>query len=1069
MSGTRRQHSPAILAGGLAGQASSRCVARRNSGPRSAGYLFGRTIRLTLSPILFVVALLVVPVAASERAEDFVKALHDRGLDELILDYLDRADKSRLVSDEFRRRVPYHRGMALLSLSRRAADPDLRSRRLAEARAELTRFAGANPASVEGAEAQIQLGGVLIELGRQNIAAAGALPAGAPYDAQRKTLRDKARGSFSDAGALFRSVSETFTAALNQAPTANEPAEGADQSSPRSQLRARLAQAEYLAANVKFETAQCYAPDSAQYRQLHESAARDFAAICDKYSSASIWGYYARLDEGRSYQALGQFPLAIGCYQEIISRSAALAAFRPLISRAHAYEAECLVAQQKFDAAIEFCQEWLSQAADGEQKQPEWLAVRFQLAEALRRKGEVQAANSSEGRRLMVEARNAYRLVAAAPGTHQPAARTSLVGLKRGEGPERAKPKTFAEAFELGKEALASANAAKQAIPTAEKNNPEAVPDLQAQVAEGNDEARHDLQLAVSLVDDETDRASLNQIRYFLSWLYWEDKDYYRAAVLGDFLARRYPDHPAAAPAARIAIAAYERLEQEAIAAGGDRAASEFAARRAADTSEFVNRRWPGTRDAEAALAVLVRYAIRNDRIEDATRLLAGVPADARPQLEMQLGISMWARYVELSQREEAARPPEATIRQIKEAATNFLRQGIDAARAAERINELSTLGAIYLAQALLSQNDAGGAIALIEDPKIGPLTLLSSQHPAAARPGFAIQVYETALRAYVAATPPRVDKVLEMMQSLEQAIEAGGGELADQLTRVYVGLGVQLQRQIDDLRAAGRDAEAARVAAAFAQFLDRIAARKDGLTWSTRQWLAQSYYNLGARQKDASSTAPASPKERQYLTKARDIYESLLNSTSTADPPPTEAALLATKFQFGECLRELGQFEQALDTFSAVLQDRESTLAVQRAAALAYQQRGQAGGTEWFERSIFGGYKLKATGENRVWGWLKLSQVADRAARTDPKFRDTFFEARVNIARCRYLAALQMEGEGRKLALGQAKQNIQSVARLYPEMGGERRKAEFDALLKQVQTATGEKAVGLQEFASAK
>jgi hypothetical protein len=1018
---------------------------------------------------LLVAAAPVAPSAADEQAEDFVKALHDRGLDELVLDYLDRIGKSPLASPEFRRRIPYHSGMALLSLSRRAADPELRTRRLTEAREELTRFAQANPANVEGAEAQIQLGGVLIELGRHNAAAAAALPPGAAFDAQRQSYRDKARGWFTDAGGLFRGVASMFAAALDKAPPANESTEPADQGNPRSQLRARLAQAEYLAVNAKYETAQCYGADSAEYRQLHESAAREFAAHCDKYSSASIWAYYARLDEGRCYQALEQYPLAIGCYQEIISRSAALAAFRPLIARAHAYEAECLIAQLKFDAAIQACQEWLGQSVDAEQRQPEWLAVRFQLAEALRRKGEAQAANSSEGRRLLVEARNSYRLVAAAPGTHQPAARTSLVGLKRNDGPERTKPKTFDEAFELGKEALSSANAAKQAIPTAEKNNPEAVPELQSQIDEGNDDARHYLQLAVSLADDETDRASLNQARYFISWLYWEDKDYYRAAVLGDFLARRYPDHPAAAAAARIAIVSYERLEQAAIAAGGDRAASEFAARHAADTADFVNRRWPGTPDAEAALAVLVRNAIRNDRIEDAARLLAGVPADSRPQLEMQLGISLWARYVELSQRNDATRPPAATIRRIQESAAEYLRHGVDAARAAGQINDATAWGVVYLAQTLLAQSDAAGAIGLIEDAKIGPLALIASQHPAVARPGFAIQAYETALRAYAAATPPRAAKVLEMMQLLEQAIEAGGGELADQLTRVYVSLGVQLQRQIDDLRSAGRDEEAARVATAFAEFLDRIAARKEDLTWSHRQWLAQSYYNLGARQRDASSTAAATPKEKQYLTKARDLYQNLLSSAAQADPPPSEAALLAAKFQFGECLRELGQFEPALETFSALLENRESTLAVQRAAALAFQQRGQAGGTEWFERAIFGGFKLKATGENRVWGWLKLSQVANRAARTDPKFRDTFFEARVNIARCRYLAALQLEGVGRKNSLAQAKQNIQSVALLYPEMGGERWKAEFDALLKQVQSAAGEKAVGLQEFAAAK
>ena len=49
-----------------------------------------------------------------------------------------------------------------------------------------------------------------------------------------------------------------------------------------------------------------------------------------------------------------------------------------------------------------------------------------------------------------------------------------------------------------------------------------------------------------------------------LCWLDWEAGDYYRAAVLGDFLARRYPDHPAAAASAKLALASYEQLLQAA-------------------------------------------------------------------------------------------------------------------------------------------------------------------------------------------------------------------------------------------------------------------------------------------------------------------------------------------------------------------------------------------------------------------------------------------------------------------------------------------------------------------------
>ena len=1005
--------------------------------------------------------------SAREQSEEFMRALRDRGLEELALDYLKRMETSRLAGDEFRRRIPFHRGTVLLALSRRAADPALRTARLGEARAQVEQFAVANPESAEAAEAQIQLGGVLVELARQSTGMAAGLPQTTAYDAQREKLRSDARGQLDDAGKLFQRVAGVYAARLELAAPPADADEEAKQTGGRRELRARVAQAQYLAANAKYETAQTHAANSAMFRQLHEAAAKELAALADQYASTQIWGYYARLDEGRCYQALGQYPLALGCYREVQSRSSVLPVFRTLISRAYAYQAECLSAQGKFDDAIEGCRNWLSNAEGAEEKQSEWIAVRFQLAEALRRKGESLPADSADRRRLLAEAQDEYRPVSITAGVHQPAARTAVAMLRRGGDGQRLAPKVFTEAYEQGKEALSSLNAAKQALPTAERNNPDAVAELKTQIDEGMEDARRLLNTAMMLVDSDTDISKLNEVRYFVSWLYWEEGDYYRAAVLGDFLARRYPDHAAAASAARIAIASYERLGQQAAAAGENRSQSDFAARRAANMAEFVTRRWPGTRDAEAAVGVLVNYAIRNDRVEEAERLLAGIPADDRARLELQLGIAMWSRYLELAPRDGAVSTDEASREKLKSAAIGYLRNGIDAARATKQVNESSAAAVVYLAQALVSSGDYSGAVAQLEDPVTGPLTLLSRNHPSVSRTEFAVQTHETALRAYVSANPPQSDKVMASIESLEKAVQAAGSQSAEQLTRVYLGLGVQLQRQIDALQKDNREEDAERLSAAFAQLLDRIAERSGNASWSTRQWVAQSYYNLGAT--DDSNATP-SPKtgstKRSYLTEARDIYQSLLSSVAQADPRPTETALLAARFQLGECYRGLGEFQQALDIYSEVLKEKESSLAVQRAAALAYQKRGQAQDAQWLERAIHGGYQLRSTGENRIWGWLKLAQVADKAARSDPKYRDTFFEARFNMARCRYLIAMQQSEGSRKQDLAQAKQSIQSVARLYPEMGGPRWRGEFDALMKQIQTAAGEQVVGLREFA---
>ncbi len=292
-----------------------------------------------MCPLLVAVVVCVsviarVPVTCtSEQAGEFLKALHDRGLDELSLDYLDRMRTSPLAGDDFRRRIPLEQGLVLLSLSRRAADAAVRSQRLDEARKQLEEFAAANPTSVEAAEAEIQIGGVLVEQGRQAAARAARISADDTGKAQRERLREEGRRYLTDAGGQFERVAASLSTDLRQQPLA--PASDAEVATGnRKELRARVAQAQYLAANSKFEIAQTFDVDSSKYRELHEAAAKELSALSDKYSSASIWAYFARLDEGRCYQALGQYSLALGCFQDIISRAASEASFRPLISRA---------------------------------------------------------------------------------------------------------------------------------------------------------------------------------------------------------------------------------------------------------------------------------------------------------------------------------------------------------------------------------------------------------------------------------------------------------------------------------------------------------------------------------------------------------------------------------------------------------------------------------------------------------------------------------------------------------------------------------------------------------------
>ncbi len=1024
----------------------------------------------TCGVLLLVVSLLGQTVFAVEQSEEFLASLRGQRLHALALDYLDRMESSPLADDAFKRKILFHRGVTRIDQSRQAASFDERAQLLDQAQAALDQFAKANQDTVEGAEARSQLANVLVERGKQNLARAEKLPEGASSKSEREKLRLQSRSWLEDAHGKFQEIEAYYSGELKKFPKTLDPRKERDKIAQRQDYRGRLAQSRILAAQTQYEKAKTYGAKEPEFLKLNQEASGKLGKLFNKYSRWLV-GFYALLYEGRCHQAIGEYQMAIGCYEDILIQPDTHPAFRQLITKATRYRAECYLAQDQYEPVIVQADAWLKKARGSEEKRPEWLAVRFRLAEAYQGQAGLQKEGTGVRRKFLNKARDAFRAVSRSPGEFQKASRAAFSALGRGR--ERAaQPKNFLAAYEAGKEAISSMNAARIGLQAAKKNNPAAVPELQAQLGTGKADARQFFQLAMTLVNDKSSLQRLNETRYFLCWLSWENEDYYQAAVLGAFLARRYPDHASAPAAAKIAMASFERLYSQTVLANrkaGTQADSEtgnaeFEAGQMARMAQFITRRWPGTEDASNAFRVLVGFSLRNNRIEQAKELVQQVPAAVRWESELQLGNALWNHYLELS-RDTGANPSEQEVRsQQKKDALELLERGMAEARKRGQISETIATSGLYWVQALLSEGKYQPAIDLLEDKKIGPMTLVAKSDPSAARPQYMREVYKAALRAYVSVVPPQSKKAMETMEALEGAVRKNGGGSAEQLTRIYIGLGQGLRQQIEQLQAAGQDAEAARVREAFIQFLDRIHEQQTGGNWAHQVWIAQTYFNMG----EAVSKKSA-PSATKYFTKAHEVYQQMLAAAaSDAQFAPSPASLLAVKKQLGECQRQLGQYKESLDTFSSILKEKETRLGVQIAAAYAYQQWGEEKGSQWLEKAIFGGYKLRSTGKNRVWGWLRLAKVLERASRTNPKYRDLFFEARVNAARCRYLVGLQSKGATRKKNLSKAKQSIRSMVRLFPDLGGDRWKAQFEQLLKEIQNTEGQRPVGLKEFAVA-
>ena len=951
---------------------------------------------------------------AADDTQQFVDALRQRGYFDLALDYLDTIPTSGVASDEFKQSLPYQRGSVLAAKSRIEPNPANRARLVAQARSELETFAEANRDKAEGASAYLELAQLVRRKSADVVARSREMPVGG---AEREQLWAEAREGYDAAREYLNQAEKSYMDLLAKYPKAI-PATEKELRQERFELRAYLANARLNRAACLLDKSQAYAKGSQDYVKLSEQAAADFLAIYDKYSGFPV-GVRARLFQGRSLLNLDKLREAIGCFEDVVVR-ASTPSLRSSVTLAHSYQAEAYIADEKYDQVLTKNAAWLTKARGSEGQEPLWLRLKYQVAEAARLKAELPDTPAADKRKLLLQSQSLYREVARRPNEFQRDAR--LVVAEMAGDVAAAAPQTFAAAYQAGKDAINSMNAAQFVAKAAQENNPDAVPELEAQVQRGFDEAVSNFELALRLVDDDTPIKELNDTRYRLSYLLWQDGRYHQSAVLAEFIARRYANDPIAESAAKIALAALEQLYNQARESGD----ADFEARRLEQMAGFVTKRWPTSQTAELSFGIILNFALRENRFAEAQAQIAQLEDDRRPLFEARLANAMWEAQARARDGGEVVSFDPDTVRSE---AKRLFRSSLPALASDPTAEATLAAASLYLSLAYLGDGEFQQAIELLEDEEMGGLALTTASNPVSAKSSYRLNVYKTALRAYVAVTPPQTDKAVAMMAELEQAAEAAGG--GQMLANTYVGIGFQLKQQIDQLVQQGKAEEAQHVTKAFAAFLAKIRDSSDQLEFPVRQWIAQTYFNLGEATTDEQSRS-------EYFTSARDEFKALLDlveaNAELASGPNTQLAL---QLQLGNSLRELGEYDAAIKLFESILTENEMMLDVQKAAAYALQEWGESlpDDVARLEMAIGGGETRNGRGSKVVWGWYKLSRTAAAAARRDERWRELFFECWVNIATCRYLQGLNASDDEQRAYFKRAKDVVRSFHGNYPEL----------------------------------
>lgn len=1008
------------------------------------------------------IVLAAAPVQAVEEAQAFLDALRERGYFDTALDYIEWLRTSPLCPGRMKESLDYEAAMTNLTASLATQDPKYRIEYLDKARQQFEDFLQQHPLDPKSPDARLQLGNVLVE--RAKIKREQSAKPNVAAE-EKKKLIEEARKLLEQARQVFGELDRYFTEEHAKFPKVIDP-KRTKEIEARDEVRKHMVNARLCLATVEYEIAQTYPRGSKEYQEQMFTAARKFHDLYEKYNTW-LAGIYALYWEARCYKEIGDtksLETAQNICKELANQPDDPRPFRDIKNKSLILQLEMLQDKKDMKAVLEKAEEWIQSARGDEESSPEGLTIRFYAAEAARA---LMQEKKEKDPKLYNQVRDYYRFVSRFDGPHQMTARLRLRELTEGQGVQVS---TYEEARDYGKAALDDLQAADLELRLAAGQgdlDPKKKEELEERIRTAQQEAKsyfvQALQLAAALPPERRKELldELNTLRYYLAYLNYLSDDLYEAAILGEFLARKYPNSGGARPGAKIAMAAWVKLRSQ-VPKEADRS---FETVRMTSLAEYIAGRWSGAVEAEDAMIMLLRSAVADQDTKKALEYLARLPANSskKSEAEVLVGQALWSAYIRSGRLPEDQRPKPEELDQMREQAQKYLEQGIEGLR--KQLTDQTPVdytlasAVLSLAQIYVETGQSDKALAKLTDPQIGPVTLVEANHPVCERGNFRAEAYKAALRAYVA--EKQLEKAEQTMDALEKLM-ASDQEGAAKLTQIYISLGLELEQQLNRLRQERKEDQAQQVLSGFELFLNRIAERP-GNTFNSLYWVAETLQSLGAGFDPGTRIPP--PDSKKYYEKAAAAYQKILEEVEEGKLEAPEGAHIGLQLRLAKCLRRLGQYKEALKWITLVLTEKPMMVDAQVEAAYICQAWG-AEEPKYYIHAIRGGLKAKGKDGKEfilpIWGWGKMARMVQPRMSSDSTFRNIFHEARYNLALCRFEYAKTLSGEQRANVLKQAEEDIMIVWRLIPDMGGQEWLEKYNDLLKRIQQTQGKSPVGL-------
>jgi len=659
----------------------------------------------------------------------------------------------------------YERGMKVLDEARQQRESKRRDELLDEAESAFRAFLQATPKHSSAYSARSQLGNILVERARNT---------NGNGQAEARILYEQAYETFEKMEVELKVMLAEFALVPNRGRLAI-----------RDRLRADYLQAQLLMAAVLEESADTYDSEDAKRQEILAKAAEEYREISRKYRTL-LAGQYAQLYRGRCLWKSGKCKEALQCFEEVLGQPD-VKEFIAVKTKALCLALECWLddSQKQYRQATVRGDEWLKKHRGHSQESHDWLCLRFQLARAhwllIEWLDDVQERITHREKAIALA-----ESVRRREGKFQAEARKLLAEI--GDAAVGSlEPPSFAEAMAAGKEVLdeikeTAAEMARQGIPAAApdmEDTPKPDP-LQLELKQKQAEAIRHFQLALKLADDETPKEDVDIVRYLLCYLHYSKGAYEKAAELGDEAARN-PDATGARQSAKITLASYMKMYQ---AAPPKSEKARGVVKRLEALADHILDTWPEGQEAEEAIDSLIAILIREDHAEDSVAYLEKLATDSprRNRAALRVGTALSKDFLAVHHRlrtweRDGAPGPDVDAKAVKKQAAKMKQQAmsiladaIQSARESKNITQDVVMAAMSLVQIHIASVEPERAISLLEDPKIGPVTLVQGNHPATQRPTVRREICKTAIWLYKAMDQEEKAKPLrKLLEALEE------------------------------------------------------------------------------------------------------------------------------------------------------------------------------------------------------------------------------------------------------------------------------------------------------------